>query len=174
MAVRQVAAVREVHAQHRVAGLQRGQIDGHICLRAGVRLHVRVLGAEKLLSRGQWQAARRCPRIRSRRNSASRRIAFGIFVGHHRAHRFEHRLGNEILRGDQLDAGGLAANFVANHCRNFRIHFVERPAHSSKFRSLFGHKYVILAKAVDEWRATPNLSASVLKETPAVMHGGIH
>ena len=49
MAVRQVAAVREAHAENRVAGLQHGHVDGHIRLRAGVRLHVHVLGAEKLL-----------------------------------------------------------------------------------------------------------------------------
>ena len=39
-------------------------------LRAGVRLHVGVLGAEQLLQRGRWPAARRRRRTRSRRSSA--------------------------------------------------------------------------------------------------------
>ena len=47
MAVGQVAAVREVHAQHGVAGLQRGHIHGDVRLRAGMRLHVGVFGAEE-------------------------------------------------------------------------------------------------------------------------------
>ncbi len=47
--VRQVAAVRQVHAQDRVAGLEHGGIGGLVGLRAGMRLHVGVFGAEKLL-----------------------------------------------------------------------------------------------------------------------------
>ena len=39
----------QVHPQHGVAGLQHGEVDGHVGLRAGVRLHVGVLGAEELL-----------------------------------------------------------------------------------------------------------------------------
>ena len=49
VAVREVAAVGEVHAQDRVAGLEHRQVDGHVRLRAGVRLHVGVLGAEQRL-----------------------------------------------------------------------------------------------------------------------------
>ncbi len=49
VAVREVAAVREVHGQDQVAGLEHGEINGGIGLRTGVRLHVDVLGAEKLL-----------------------------------------------------------------------------------------------------------------------------
>ena len=46
-AVRQVAAVRQVHRQDGVAELQRGEIDRQVGRRAGVRLHVGVLGAEE-------------------------------------------------------------------------------------------------------------------------------
>ena len=48
-AVRQVAAVRQGHAEDRVAGLERREVDRLVGLRAGVRLHVGVLGAEELL-----------------------------------------------------------------------------------------------------------------------------
>ena len=49
VAVRQVAAVREVHAEDGVARLHDREIHGHVGLRARVRLHVGVLGAEELL-----------------------------------------------------------------------------------------------------------------------------
>ena len=49
VAVREVAAVGEVHGEHLVAGLEHGEIDGHVGLAAGVRLDVGVLGAEELL-----------------------------------------------------------------------------------------------------------------------------
>ena len=50
-AVRQVPAVGEVEAEDRVARLEGGEEDGHVRLRAGVRLHVGVVGAEELLRR---------------------------------------------------------------------------------------------------------------------------
>ncbi len=36
-------------------------------------------------------------------------IAFGVFVGHHRALRLEHGAGDDVLGGDQLDLVALAA-----------------------------------------------------------------
>jgi hypothetical protein len=48
-AVRQVAAVGQVHAQDRVARVEQREVDGHVGLRARVRLHVGVLGAEERL-----------------------------------------------------------------------------------------------------------------------------
>jgi hypothetical protein len=47
MAVRQVTAVREIHAENLVAILNRREIHGHVCLRAAVRLHVRVIRAKQ-------------------------------------------------------------------------------------------------------------------------------
>ena len=69
-AVRQVAALGEVHRQDGVADLQRGEVDGLVGRRARVRLDVGVLGAEELPWRGRWRAARPCRRTRSRRSSA--------------------------------------------------------------------------------------------------------
>ena len=45
----QVAAGRQVHAHHAVARLAHGHVHGGVGLRARVRLHVHVLGAEELL-----------------------------------------------------------------------------------------------------------------------------
>ena len=47
--VREMAAVVEPKREDRVARLQHGEVDGHVRLRAGVRLNVRVLGPEELL-----------------------------------------------------------------------------------------------------------------------------
>ena len=47
--VRAVAAVRGPHAEQRVARRQQREISGEICLRARVRLDVRVAGAEQAL-----------------------------------------------------------------------------------------------------------------------------
>ena len=49
VAVRQMAAVAQVHGEHLVAGLEEGEIDRHVRAAAGVRLDVGVLGAEQLL-----------------------------------------------------------------------------------------------------------------------------
>ncbi len=46
-AVRQVAAVGQVHAQDAVAHLEHREVRGHVGLRAGVRLHVDELGARE-------------------------------------------------------------------------------------------------------------------------------
>ena len=48
MTVGEVAAVGEVHGQDPVAGIEHGEIDRGVRLGAGVRLHVGVVGAEKL------------------------------------------------------------------------------------------------------------------------------
>ena len=42
-----MATVAQIHRQHLVAGLQHGEIDGHVGLAAGVRLDIGVFRAEK-------------------------------------------------------------------------------------------------------------------------------
>ena len=63
-AVGEVAAVVEREPEHPVARLEHREVDGHVGLRTGVRLHVRVLGAEERLARARVQAppSRRRPR----------------------------------------------------------------------------------------------------------------
>ena len=48
-AVGEVAALVEAQAEHGVARLEQGQVDGHVGVGARVRLHVGVLGAEQRL-----------------------------------------------------------------------------------------------------------------------------
>ena len=70
MPVRQVAAVRQVHPEDRVARLQQREVDRHVGLRARVRLDVGVLGAEERLRAVDGERSRRRRRTRSRRSSA--------------------------------------------------------------------------------------------------------
>ena len=57
---------------------------------------------------------------------APARIALGIFVGQHRALRFEHGAADDIFRRDQFDLVALASELVADHIRDFRIALRER------------------------------------------------
>jgi hypothetical protein len=41
-------------------------------------------------------------------------IALGILVGEHRSLRLQHRLGDNVLRGDQLDLGLLTVQFLGD------------------------------------------------------------
>ena len=72
VAVGEVAAVGEVHAEDDVARLAGREVDGHVGLRAGVRLDVGVVAAEELLRPRRGRAPRRRRRTRSRRSSACR------------------------------------------------------------------------------------------------------
>ena len=70
VAVGQMAAVREIHAQHGVAGLQRGHIYGDVRRGAGVGLHVGVLGAKQFLGAIDGQLLDFVGVLRIRRSSA--------------------------------------------------------------------------------------------------------
>ena len=91
-AVGQVAAGGEAQAHDRVAGLEQRQHHRAIGLRARMRLDVGEAAAEQLLGALDRQRLDRVGR-RAALIVAAARIAFGIFVGEHRALRFEHRLG---------------------------------------------------------------------------------
>ena len=84
MPVRQVAAVRQVHAEDRVAGLNHGGVGRLIGLRSGVRLHVGVLGAEELLGALARQVLDDVGELAAA-VVALARIAFGVLVGEHAA-----------------------------------------------------------------------------------------
>src|SRR5207244_6379292 len=52
---------------------------------------------------------------------APARIAFGVFVGQHRALRLENRARDDVFAGDQLDLGLLAAAFAGDRGRQFGV-----------------------------------------------------
>ena len=124
-AVGEMPAGGEVQAEERVARIHQRQEHRGIGRRAGMRLHIGELAAEqfgdaidrKLLGDIDELAAAVI---------ALARIAFGIFVGQHRALRLEHGAADDVFRRDQFDLVALAAELVADHLRDFRIAFRER------------------------------------------------
>ena len=102
---------RQVHRQHLVARLQEGEIDRHVRAAAGVRLHIGVLGAEQLLGPVNGQLLDHV-HVFAAAVPALLRIAFGVFVGQHRALRLHHGRAGEVLAGDQFDVLLLALALV--------------------------------------------------------------
>ncbi len=56
---------------------------------------------------------------------ARARVALGIFVGHDRALRFQHRAADDVFRRDQLDLMALATEFAADRGGDFGIGLLE-------------------------------------------------
>ena len=124
MSVREMAAVREIHRQNLVARFQHREINGHVRLRAAVRLHVDVLAAEKPLGAIDRQLLGGID-ILAAAIPTFPRITFRVFVGHHAALSFHHRAAGEIFRGDQFDVLTLAFLFRSNRIKDFGIHFAQ-------------------------------------------------
>jgi hypothetical protein len=57
---------------------------------------------------------------------AAARIAFRIFVGEDRALSLEHRLRDEVLRGDQLDVACLTVTLLGDRVGDLRIGLGQR------------------------------------------------
>jgi hypothetical protein len=102
----EVPAVGQVRRQHRVAGLEQREVDGHVRLRARVRLDIDVLGAEQLAGARDRELLGPVDDLAAA-VIAPARIALRVLVGEHRADRLEHRLGDEVLRRDQLEVARL-------------------------------------------------------------------
>ena len=123
---RQVAAVGEVRAQHRVARLEQGEVDRHVRLRARVRLHVDVLGPEELLAARDGQLLGDVHDLAAA-VVALARVALGVLVGEDRAHRLQHRLGDEVLGRDQLEVARLPLGLAADRLGDLGVHLLDEP-----------------------------------------------
>jgi hypothetical protein len=120
MAVREVAAVREVHAEHGVAGLEQREIHRHVRLRARMGLDVRVLRAEQLLRARDRERLGNVDEVAST-VVALAGVTLGVLVRHDRTGRFEHGLADEVLGGDELEPGVLPMTFLLDCAGDFRI-----------------------------------------------------
>ena len=118
----QVTAVIQAHAQDGVAGVQEREIHGGVRLRAGMRLHVGIGGTEQLLGPLDGESLGDVHEFAAA-IVAFARVAFGILVGEYGALRFEHPWARVVLRGNQFDVIFLAAAFVGDGLREFRIEF---------------------------------------------------
>ena len=120
MPMGEMAAMREVHGQDFVARFKHGEINGHVGLRAAVRLHIDVLRAEESFGAIDGQLLGNI-HILAAAIPAFPRITFGVFVGQHAALRFHDRAAGEIFRRDQLDIFALPFFFRGDGVENFRI-----------------------------------------------------
>ena len=110
-AVREMTAVVEAHAEDGVARLDQREIGRGVGLRARVRLHVGVVGAEEFLGAVDGELLGDVDELATAVITLAR-ITFGVLVGEYRALRFQHARTGVVLRGDQLDVIFLALAFV--------------------------------------------------------------
>ena len=139
MPVRQVAAVRQVEAENRVARLQHRRIGRGVGLRAGVRLHIGVLGAKDLLGPVARQVLHHVGELAAAVVAASR-VALGIFVGEDRAGRLQHRFGDKVLAGNHLQPLVLAEGFVVKGSGNFGVGLGKGKRHAVSHNSILQAK----------------------------------
>ncbi len=118
--MRQVAPAGEVHAEKRVARLQKREEHRLVRVSAGMGLHVCEAAIEQTLGAIDGQPLDFIDEFAAA-IIAPARIAFSILVGQHRALRFQHRARDDVLRGDQLDLPLLAFEFIVNGRGHVRI-----------------------------------------------------
>src|SRR5204863_109402 len=126
MSVREVSAVREVHAHDRVAGLEHCEVDRHVGLRAGVRLDVGVFGAEESLRAIDGDVLDDVGGAAAAVVTLAR-IALGVLVREDRSHRSQHSLRHVVLRGNQLQRVVLPLRFQLDRIRDLAIDFRDQP-----------------------------------------------
>ena len=122
-AVREVSAVIEAEAEHRVALLDERLVRAHVGVGARVRLHVRVLGTEELLHAFDRDGLDGVDDLVAA-VIALARVSLGVLVGEHAAGGAHDRRRGEVLAGDQLQASGLARELVGDEPFDFEIGIV--------------------------------------------------
>ena len=113
-------AVIEPEREHRVAGLHRREVDGHVGLGAGVRLDVRMLRPEQRLRTVDRELLDLVDDLAAA-VVALAGISLRVLVRGHAPGRLEHRRPGEVLRGDQLDLAALTGELAAEQRRDLRI-----------------------------------------------------
>src|SRR5256885_4987016 len=89
VAVGEMAAVGEIHAEHGVAGLEGGHVDGYVGGGAGMGLYVGVLGAKEFLGAVNGELLDFVGVLAAAVVALSG-VAFGVLVGEDGAHGLEH------------------------------------------------------------------------------------
>ena len=131
-AVRQVAAGGERHAEDWVAGRQKREKHRLVRRRPGMRLHIGKAAAEQALGAVDREPLGDIDKTAAAVIAAPG-IALGVFVGQHRALRFEDRARDDILACDQLDLVLLALAFAGDRRGQFRVGGGERIAKKAGF-----------------------------------------
>ena len=119
-AVRQVPAVGQVQAHDGVARTDQGVHHRGVGLRAGVRLDVRVPGAEQGLDPVDRELFDHV-NVLAAAVVALARVALGVLVRQHRTLRLHDGPGGVVLRGDHFQAVALAGQLGVDLRRDLRI-----------------------------------------------------
>ena len=109
----QVPAVGQVEAQHDVARLQGGQVDGRVGLGAGMRLDVGMLGRENLLDAIAGQVFGDVDELATA-VVAMPGIALGVFIRQHAAHGLHDGRAGIVFRSDHLQTAPLAVDLTGD------------------------------------------------------------
>ena len=151
-----MAAVRELHAHHGVAGLQEGEVDGRVRLAAAVGLDVRVLRAEERLRPVAGEVLHHVDHLAAA-VVAGAGIPFRVLVGEHARHRLAHRERGDVLARDELEVGVLARLLVPDQAEDRRVGLGERDAvrmGGEGHRGIMGEKEGGFAPSPLQLRAT--------------------
>src|SRR5918996_13331 len=138
-AVRQVTAVVEAHGEDRVARLEAREVDGHVRLRAGVRLDVRVLGVEERRGAVDGELLDLVGHLAAA-VVAPARIALGVLVRRDAPDRLQHGRPGEVLGGDQLDLPALALELAPDQRDDVRVD-VGEPRAAQLLEGLHGDRH---------------------------------
>ncbi len=111
VAVGQMAAVGQVKAEKGVAGLNQRHVGGGVRLRAGVGLHVGVVGAEELLGPVACDIFNDIGKLAAA-VVALAGVAFRVFVGENRPCRLKHSARDEVFAGNHLQPVVLANDLM--------------------------------------------------------------
>ena len=114
----------EAEREDRVARLQQREVGGHVRLRAGVRLHVGVLGAEELLRPVDRELLDLVDHLAAA-VVALAGIALRVLVRRHGADGLEHARPGEVLGRDQLDLPALALELAAEQPGDVRVDLLQ-------------------------------------------------
>ena len=123
-AVGQMSAVIKAETHHRVSGLQRGEVGGHVSLSATVRLNVGVICLKQLLGPLDGDLLGNVDEL-APAVIAAPRIALGVLVGHGRPLSLHHSFAGVVLRGDQVYCGALPSDLVLDRLRDLRVLVLE-------------------------------------------------
>ena len=167
MAVREVAAVGEVHPHDGVARFEDGEVDGHVGLGAGVRLDVGVLGAEEFLGAVDGDVLDDVGRPAAAVVPLPR-ISLGVLVREDGAHGGEDGLRDVVLRGDELESVVLALGFEADGVGDLRIDLRERALE----KIVAGGGALFVNGGHGE--SPPRVIPSVARDPPRMCHGIPH
>ena len=126
LAVREVPTVVQRQPHDRVAGLEQRVIHGRVGLRAGMRLHIRVLGPEQRRGAVDRELLGDVHPLAAAVVAAPR-IALRVLVGEHRALAFEHRGRGEVLRRDQVERAPLALELAVQHLGDLGVRLGQWP-----------------------------------------------